>query len=389
MAKRKKYPKLPNGFGSIKYLGKGRANPYGVYPPTKEFTLEGAPVSQKALAYVPDWYTGFSVLVAYKAGTFDPANIPISPLSVEDVATANDVINKIISNYKQIQQRNRAIASATAGPTFKEVYEGFFSFKFEQSKRKYADSSKYTARAAFKNCTALHDRKFATLRHNDLQEVVDECTLKHASLELIITLFHGMYSYAKIQEIVDRDYSEAVRINIEDDDESGEPFSDDDLKKLWANKTDPIVEMILIMCYSGFRITAYNNLTVNLSEQYFQGGIKNRTSKNRIVPIHSGILHLVENRNIHNILGCTTQEFRKKMYGKLEELGLEQSESGKKHTPHDCRHTFSRLCQHFKVDELDRKRMLGHSFGGDITNATYGHRTLEELRSEIEKIICC
>ena len=38
------------------------------------------------------------------------------------------------------------------------------------------------------------------------------------------------------------------------------------------------------------------------------------------------------------------------------------------------------------MTENDRKRMLGHSFGGDITNKVYGHRTLEELRAEIEKI---
>ena len=30
--------------------------------------------------------------------------------------------------------------------------------------------------------------------------------------------------------------------------------------------------------------------------------------------------------------------------------------------------------------------MLGHSFGNDITNGVYGHQTLEELRTEIEKI---
>ncbi len=57
-----------------------------------------------------------------------------------------------------------------------------------------------------------------------------------------------------------------------------------------------------------------------------------------------------------------------------------------KHTPHDCRHTFSALCEKYGVRENDRKRMLGHSFGGDVTNAVYGHRTLEELRDEIEKI---
>lgn len=30
--------------------------------------------------------------------------------------------------------------------------------------------------------------------------------------------------------------------------------------------------------------------------------------------------------------------------------------------------------------------MMGHSFGNDITNGVYGHRTPEELRAEIEKI---
>ena len=33
--------------------------------------------------------------------------------------------------------------------------------------------------------------------------------------------------------------------------------------------------------------------------------------------------------------------------------------------------------------------MLGYSFGNDITNNVYGHRTLEELREEIEKIQIC
>lgn len=71
--------------------------------------------------------------------------------------------------------------------------------------------------------------------------------------------------------------------------------------------------------------------------------------------------------------------FRDKMYTQLTTLGIE------KHTPHDCRHTFSKLFEKYKVMENDRKRMLGHKIG-DVTNDTYGHRTLEDLRNEIEKI---
>jgi len=70
------------------------------------------------------------------------------------------------------------------------------------------------------------------------------------------------------------------------------------------------------------------------------------------------------------------------MYDVLESLGIE------KHTPHDCRHTFNSLCDRFSVVERDKKLMLGHAFS-DVTNKVYLHRTLEDLRGEIEKIKLC
>ena len=41
----------------------------------------------------------------------------------------------------------------------------------------------------------------------------------------------------------------------------------------------------------------------------------------------------------------------------------------------------------YKVSNNDRKRLMGHTFQ-DVTNDVYGHRELEELRKEIEKIPC-
>lgn len=70
------------------------------------------------------------------------------------------------------------------------------------------------------------------------------------------------------------------------------------------------------------------------------------------------------------------------MYETLGALGIE------KHTPHDCRHTFNVLCDKYKVNERDKKYMLGHAFT-DITNKVYMHRDLEDLRNEIEKIEIC
>ena len=44
--------------------------------------------------------------------------------------------------------------------------------------------------------------------------------------------------------------------------------------------------LLLILIYSGFRISAIKTLKIDLEEGYFQGGVKTRASKNRIVPIH-------------------------------------------------------------------------------------------------------
>lgn len=385
MAKRK-HPRLPNKYGSIKKLsGKNRTNPYGVYPPTTEFDDEGHPKAVPALAYVDDWYYGFSILTAYHAGAYVPGVYPPPPdAKIANTKDMDSTIKAILQDYGKVRAAITGQEEVDA-PTFADVYDRFFAAKYTNSKRSYSPCTVATTRAAYKNCSALHNRIFRELRYSDLQEVVDTCTLKHASLELIVSLLHQMYSYADREGLCDKDYSTNVRINIEDDDEGGVPFTENELKILWENQKDPIVEFILIMCYSGFRITAYRTLKVDLKDQYFQGGIKTKSSKDRIVPIHPSILPLVQRRIRRDgtLLSISLVAYRKSMYDKLEALGIE------KHTPHDCRHTFSWLCEKYEVAENDRKRMLGHSFGADITNSKYGHRTVEELRAQICKIKVC
>lgn len=376
--------------GSIKYLGKGRRNPYAVHPPTTEFTLNGVPKTPKAICYVSDWMVGFAVLTAYRAGTYYPG-YEKTVAATADIS-GSKLIQSILADYNLTKASDEKLEAAKK--TFSDVYEEFYQWKYERDQsRKFSQSSKNSTRAAFKNCSAIHDKTFSDLRHQDLQNVIDSCTLKHSSKELIVSLMHQMYAYAEIYELCDKDYSVHVRINIEDDDEHGVPFTDDEMKILWENKENNVIQMLLIMCYSGFRITEYSKIAINLDDKSFHGGIKTRSSKIRTVPIYSGIYNMVADRckkyGIQNILGCQTQKFRKDMNAALSDLGIAIAPTGEKHTPHDCRHTFSSLCEKYEVKENDRKRMLGHSFGGDVTNDVYGHRTLEDLRSEIEKIKIC
>ena len=174
-----------------------------------------------------------------------------------------------------------------------------------------------------------------------------------------------------------------LKVGIEEDDEHGVPYSEKELKILWDNKENEFVEVILIMCYSGYRIGELEVIEVDLKKKCFVGGLKTKSSKERIVPIHSSILPIVKRRmkKYGKLTTMQQQTFRNKSYSVLEKLKIS------KHTPHDCRHTFSMLCEKYNVNENDRKRLMGHSFGNDITNGIYGHRSLEELRIEIEKII--
>ena len=352
---RKKRLKMPNGYGSIKFLGKNRRKPYGVYPPA-ERDADDKLITPKAIGYTETWEEAYALLTTY---------------NLEKEGKIKTLTGTFIDR----------------SPTFAQVYEDFYKEKYEHDKsKKYSRATKDSTRAAFKNCCTLHDKQVMQIKYKDLQDVINNCTLGHSSLELIVSLFHQMYAYMLKYEIVDTDYSTHVYIPIADDDESGEPFSEDELKVLWANSNDETIQMLLIMCYSGFRIAAYTDMELNTKEWYFKGGVKTRTSKQRKVPVHTLIRDLVVQRPQKNLLGCSPNEFRQRMYEMLDELGIGYSADGKKHTPHDCRHTFSALCEKYHVHENDRKRMLGHSFGNDITNAKYGHRTIEELREEIEKI---
>lgn len=372
MPKRKKYPKLPNGFGSIRYLGSGRRNPYAVHPPATERTPYGFKPS-KALCYVDSWTRGFLVLNAYKAGTYTPG----MEIEVPDSKQADVLIQRLLADYNRITGN-----TVDERPTFSQVYENFWKYKYESGKE-YSKSSKSATTAAYKNCSSLHNKVFADLKHADLQKVVDICPRGTATKEFVVTLLKQMYRYAVIYELVEKNQAAFITINDPEDDEHGVPFSKDELELLWKNKDNETVSMILIMCYSGFRLTAYKKLEVNLEEGYFKGGIKTAASKGRIVPIHSAILPLVQRRisDFGELMPMSPATFRQSMYEAQEALQLDR------HTPHDCRHTFSALCEEYKVSENDRKRMLGHSFGADITNRIYGHRTLDDLKKEIEKIV--
>ena len=340
---------------------------------------------RKALCYVSDWFTGFAVLTSWHAGTYYPGlenDICRWKCPGSASHSPEELCERIIRDYERMNHQR-------TGCSVGEVYELFLDWKYgESAARQLSADSRAATESAFELLRAYHSRLMDDVTIREWQDRVNRLGKQYSrsTVRNVVGLIKNLYSYAVPRELCRKDYGRYVVMPKTRPEEHYEPFTDEDLKVLWGKREDPVVKMILVMCYSGFRVSAYveEDFETNLEEGYFRGGIKTESGRNRTVPIHSAILPLVqsmmeEGRMVY-FAGKSISQFRRDMKAALRCLGIKEK------SPHSCRHTFSRLCESYGVREADRKRMLGHSFGNDITNGVYGHRTLEELRTEIEKI---
>ena len=173
MPRHKRRTRLPNRYGSICYLGAGRRRPYAAYPPVTAYTDDGRVIRPKALGYAKTYNEAMELLVMYHKGF-------------------------VLPDRELLPKR---------GPTFAEVYERYFEDKYTNSARKLTRQSMASTRAAYKHASALYDKEFASITYPELQAVLDNCDRKHATLELIKSLFKGMYQYAEKYELVEKDQS--------------------------------------------------------------------------------------------------------------------------------------------------------------------------------------
>lgn len=342
-----KQRRLPNQYGSIKRLSGNRRRPYMVCV---------NPHVNRVGSYSYD-------VLGYFA------------------ARADALLALAEYNRAPIDLRNHRL-------TFSEVYRLFYADKYARSKRSFSNAAKHATNAAYKNCAPLHTRSFAQLRHSDLQAVVDACPLRHASLELIVSLLHQMYAFAIREELIVRDASTYLKINVPDDDEHGIRWSRADIDTLWAHADSDSVRIILLYLYTGFRATELSELPknqINLSEMTMTGGKKTAAGKGRIVPIHPRIQPIVAHfcarkgsylfSKTNHPICYTTLNARLK--DTLRCCGIQT-----RYTLHDLRHTFCSLLHDAGVQRVIIDRLMGHT-GKSLSEKVYTHETLEQLRNAI------
>lgn len=180
--------------------------------------------------------------------------------------------------------------------------------------------------------------------------------------------------------------------------------TEDETQSLWENiNAIPGIDILLIQCYSGWRPQELGLIelkNVDLENWTFRGGMKTDAGENRIVPIHSRIQTLVEQKykeavdlGSSYLLNWTNPNNRRKRnnnltyarYQKAFEHIVEALRLNEKHRPHDGRTHFVTMAKKYGVDEYAIKYMVGHKVS-DITEKVYTRREFEWLKQEIEKI---
>ena len=280
--------------------------------------------------------------------------------------------------------------SPRAGIALAELYNEWSAGKY----RKISKSTENNYRAAWLHIKPLEKAKFADLRTGHWQAVIDRCAddgLSRSSLEKIRVLAVMLCDYAIKNDIATKNYAKFVELPRAEKTKK-DRFTDLEIKQLEKQADIPWVDTVLILIYTGMRISEMLGLTrfnVNLEQQVITGGVKTDAGKDRVIPIHPKILKYFKQRydQAGAALVCddqgrplTAKRYREKMYyPALEACGIRQL------TPHKCRHTFCSLLAERGADTLNIQKLAGHADYAFTANE-YSHPEIEALRREIAKI---
>lgn len=343
--------KNPNGYGSVTKLSGNRRKPFWVKK-TAGFNEKGHPI-YKTIGYTATREEGLMLLADYNKDPWD------------------------------IDQ---------AGMTLKELFELYCEKKLP----KMSTSSQNSARFSYKYLSEIETMKYKEIKSAHMQDIIDNCGKGYSTQGAIKTLWTNLDKFAMELDLISKTYSQLLTAESVPE-TTRSRFTDDEINKLWNLYENPtaddtvqdMIELTLILIYSGFRISEFltlSRLSVNLLEGIFQGGIKTQAGKNRIVPIHSLIRPMVERRLEDNMFIASNGKggampyitFNKRWARMTEFLGINK-------VTHETRHTFESLLDSAGANRRCIDLMMGHK-SKDVGNRVYNHKTIEELKTNIELV---
>lgn len=349
--------KRPNGTGSVVRLAGNRRRPYVVRVSCRD---KHHHVIQKALSYHETQAKALEALDHYNLLVSASAAPPPDQLSV----------------------------------TVQQVFDGWSAREF----RKINPPSVKSHKAAWnKRVSRYAGRIMRSVTLDEWQAILDEDEDEGRSQSLInndASLIRALYRYAMKRDIVSKDYSQFLDVPIVDPKSKKGAFDDLHLKKLENLVADgfPWADTALILCYTGFRISEFLELTRFSYHPenggYLQGGRKTRAGRDRIVPIHPKIWPYLQHwmdQNTDTIISREGQPVSAAWYREYAFAPIAEAIEIPEATPHWCRHTLATNLHAAGVDEITRKLILGHSLKSDIT-AHYTHPGIGFLHDAILRL---
>ena len=379
-AKKKKRMNLPNGFGQIAEIRHQRLRKPFRAAVTVGRTPEGKPIVRtlRPVGYFATYNEAYEALVKYHARPFDLSN----------------------------------------NMTMQDLYDSWI----ETRKKKVDASTLARYRTAWARSTSIHNMLVRDVHIRDMQNCIENGTIVYAgetrtpknnAKDSMKTLYNLLFDYAVACEIVDKNYARLFTIDSGYVRKPGShiTYTDEELQKLWDNlDKHPIIDMVLIQCYSGWRPGEMCDLMmddIDLEAETMKGGLKTKAGINRTVPIHPRIFDLVKNRydkaleagspylffttrqRGYSKLHTTKGDAMKISYASFQMQLIEEVvpllSLNPAHKGHDRRVTFVTMAKRANLDEYAIKRIVGH-YINDLTERIYTQRSTDWLKNEISKI---
>lgn len=269
--------------------------------------------------------------------------------------------------------------------TLQELYDLWS----EKRACKLGVSNRQALRSAYKHCAKLGKIKYNQIKFYQTQDCIDSCGRGYATQGAIKNLFGHLDRFAMELDIISKCCS-SLLVSEPIPETSKEVFTDEEVNRIWENEHMEWVDSVLFFLYTGFRISEMLELKISdidFTIGTMTGGTKTAAGKNRIVPIHSKIMHIVQNRYKQSKSGYLFEYKGKKMSSAqyrffwtktMEKLNME-------HTPHECRHTFRSRLDSAGANKVCIDRIMGHKSNG-TGERVYTHKNIEELKLNIELI---
>lgn len=313
---------------------------------------------------------------------------------------------KYIGSYKSRAEASDALALAIATRPASNraewAVEDFYNaYTASPAAAQLSKSMRDNDRAAWKYCSSIASRKMRDTRTQEWQSCIDlavEQGKSKSTCMKIRNLASKLCQEAMKDDVINKNYASLLTIGGENQ-KAKDIFTDEEIASLKAHDADIEAKFILILIYTGMRISELLELAnENVHDTYIIGGKKTAAGKNRIIPILPEISPYVDyfRRDdglfIHNNEKPVSVKYarQKWFYDYLVRRGVlcadEIPPSGTPRlTPHCTRHTFATLARQAGIDKDVLIRVIGHS-DYSITDDVYVDMQSGFLREELLKM---